>query len=276
MIITWRVWEMMVTTNGVEGSKADNSDEAYTCDCNSGFEFDGTSCVKSSEYEFCGGIGALPCDSGFTCLDDPYDDCVPDNNGADCGGICVPNCGGIVPTACPTDTQCVDNPYDDCDPEDGGADCIGLCVPRAAPFFPYCQGDDEDLSCKTGYTCMRDERKGCGPGLGSACIGTCGPVCGGIASFTCPDDQMACVDDTRDDCDPSSGGADCIGLCVKVPDVCGGSNGVQCPSGYTCTKDPDEAVIDDCDLDGGMTTVQAFVRCRAEAVALCQWTVPKE
>src|SRR5688572_17976054 len=36
-------------------------------------------------------------------------------------------CGGIAGFACPGAGQCVDDPNDDCDPENGGADCGGLC-----------------------------------------------------------------------------------------------------------------------------------------------------
>lgn len=39
-------------------------------------------------------------------------------------------------------------------------------------------------------------------------------MCGGIAGFPCPED-MKCVDDPSDDCDPAKGGADCAGICVK-------------------------------------------------------------
>lgn len=39
----------------------------------------------------CGGIAGLPCPDGRVCVDDPRDDCDPDNGGADCGGICVPD-----------------------------------------------------------------------------------------------------------------------------------------------------------------------------------------
>lgn len=41
-----------------------------------------------------------------------------------------------------------------------------------------------------------------------------GQFCGGIAGFPCPE-GYACVDDPSDDCDPSSGGADCGGICKK-------------------------------------------------------------
>jgi hypothetical protein len=44
------------------------------------------SCVKT-----CGGIAGRTCDDGFSCADDPSDNCDPANGGADCGGICLAN-----------------------------------------------------------------------------------------------------------------------------------------------------------------------------------------
>lgn len=41
-----------------------------------------------------------------------------------------------------------------------------------------------------------------------------GPPCGGIAGLPCPEGST-CVDDPRDDCDPTRSGADCIGMCVR-------------------------------------------------------------
>ncbi len=38
--------------------------------------------------------------------------------------------------------------------------------------------------------------------------------CGGFGGFPCPDD-LVCVDDPADSCDPDNGGADCPGMCVK-------------------------------------------------------------
>ncbi len=38
--------------------------------------------------------------------------------------------------------------------------------------------------------------------------------CGGIAGLPCPD-NMVCIDDPTDDCDPQQGDADCFGICVK-------------------------------------------------------------
>jgi hypothetical protein len=41
-------------------------------------------------------------------------------------------------------------------------------------------------------------------------------TCGGIAAIPCPDD-MVCVDDPSDSCDPKKGGADCSGICRRAP-----------------------------------------------------------
>ena len=38
-------------------------------------------------------------------------------------------CGGFAGLACPDELSCVDDPNDDCDPDQGGADCIGVCEP---------------------------------------------------------------------------------------------------------------------------------------------------
>ena len=68
-------------------------------------------------------------------MDDPNDDCDPNNGGADCSGICVTplpdppaSCGGFAGIPCPAGHVCVDNPKDACDPKKGGADCPGICV----------------------------------------------------------------------------------------------------------------------------------------------------
>ena len=102
---------------------------------------------------FCGGIAGQPCtdERNPYCVDDPRDDCVPGQGGADCGGICVATppsstatpttlvkrarptdvlytCGGFVGSTCPEGYRCVDDTSDDCDPETGGADCVGVCI----------------------------------------------------------------------------------------------------------------------------------------------------
>ena len=96
-------------------------------------------CAGASEGEcappptFCGGIAAIPCAEGQTCVDDPNDDCDAKHGGSDCSGICVddakpPVCGGIVGASCPNGQVCVDDPSDNCDPKRGGSDCSGICI----------------------------------------------------------------------------------------------------------------------------------------------------
>ncbi len=46
------------------------------------------------------------------------------------GGAAGQFCGGIAGIACPAGQQCIDNPNDSCDPNNGGADCGGICVPE--------------------------------------------------------------------------------------------------------------------------------------------------
>lgn len=90
----------------------------------------GSSCPRPAcpAVVTCGGIAGTQCPSGSTCVDDPNDDCDPENGGADCGGICQPSaCGGFAGTQCPKGSTCVDDPSDDCDPKAGGADCAGFC-----------------------------------------------------------------------------------------------------------------------------------------------------
>ena len=73
-----------------------------------------TACVDDLDEgpvpEFCGGFGNLPCPEGFTCVDDPNDDCDPMISGRDCGGICVPSkeSGGVTcgQTTCPEGEPC--------------------------------------------------------------------------------------------------------------------------------------------------------------------------
>ena len=38
--------------------------------------------------QFCGGFAGIPCPDGFTCVDNPCDNCNPKTGGADCGGVC--------------------------------------------------------------------------------------------------------------------------------------------------------------------------------------------
>jgi len=42
-----------------------------------------------------------------------------------------------------------------------------------------------------------------------------GQACGGFGGFQCPEGQF-CVDNPNDACDPTQGGADCIGICTTT------------------------------------------------------------
>lgn len=70
--------------------------------------------------------------------------------------------------------------------------------------------------------------------------------CGGLKGFPCPSGYF-CADDPRDSCDPSQGGADCMGICLHLdPDPCAL---LRCTAGTRC-----------CPLCGGMCLPNE-VRC---------------
>ncbi len=57
------------------------------------------------------------------------------------------------------------------------------------------------------------------PGTGTPAFGA---ACGGLAGFSCAG-SATCIDDPRDECDPTSGGADCGGVCIcESTQSCGG------------------------------------------------------
>ncbi len=49
------------------------------------------SMASSAAPQYCGGIAALECSPGYTCVDDTTDSCDPMNGGADCSGLCLPS-----------------------------------------------------------------------------------------------------------------------------------------------------------------------------------------
>jgi hypothetical protein len=193
----------------------------------------------------CGGIAGIPCPAGFTCVDDPRDDCDPEAGGADCIGICVrrvkdpcaavrcrqgtkccPRCGGIC---VPDDVRCANDlcrrePCNEATCGPGEYCCnesCSLCVPLGdACTQEVCPPKGERCGrnrCGPGEFCCNPSCGICAP-LGGGCITVvCDPepgrMCGGIAGIPCPD-GFVCVDDPRDDCDPAKGGADCSGICV--------------------------------------------------------------
>ena len=63
----------------------------------------------------CGGFAGIACNGLASCVDDPADDCEPENGGADCGGICQCNVRalcirGLVFDASPEVCDCVPEP----------------------------------------------------------------------------------------------------------------------------------------------------------------------
>jgi hypothetical protein len=112
--------------------------------------------------------------------------------------------------------------------------------------------------CRAGEYCTTEvgvcNRPACRPGMAciTLCYGTCESLpadaefCGGIAGFACPE-RLQCIDDPRDDCDPTNGGADCGGACVEPPIFCGGIAGLPCPKGHRCVDNPN----DSCDPRAG-------------------------
>jgi hypothetical protein len=110
---------------------------------------------------------------------------------------CKPmSCGGFAGMMCSDGQLCVDNPGDDCDPQNGGADCMGICVPDDAdgddrePASGQCVRNSND-ACETDADCGTG---GCGgelcfnPSLGggfTTCdcvtptdVGGCGCIAG--------------------------------------------------------------------------------------------------
>ena len=57
--------------------------------------------------------------------------------------------------------------------------------------------------------------------------------CGGIMGRPCPD-GYECIDDPSDDCDPTTGGADCIGICVGSIDHPNPCAAMLCQEGTIC------------------------------------------
>lgn len=69
---------------------------------------------------------------------------------------------------------------------------------------------------------LRSIRPKEGTSINVELVSSCQPIepillsCGGITGKQCPSD-LICVDDPKDDCDPTRGGADCSGICVAKP-----------------------------------------------------------
>jgi hypothetical protein len=174
-----------------------------TCDCSGvlilcvpGFVFNDDPNVcgcEPVETTFCGGIAGIPCPGAGMCVDDPSDDCDPDNGGADCGGLCECNAAAI---SCPAGYGLNDDP------------AVCECFPN--------EGEPcGSVTCGEGLVCCNESCGICTEPGGFCTEQFCedpAPECGGFLGLPCPG-EGECLDDPSDDCDPENGGADCSGLC---------------------------------------------------------------
>jgi hypothetical protein len=212
-----------------------------------------------------------------------------------------PQCGGIAGEGCPGAGQCVDDPSDDCDPEQGGADCGGMCVCNALglcvegmiwnedPSVCGCEPDGGGeagsgggggpcgpVDCDEGQVCCNEScgictepggfctEQFCEPDAGPG-PDPSAPHCGGITGEGCPGAGM-CADDPSDDCDPENGGADCGGLCT-----CSGA-AVLCLEGTFFNDDPAICACEPQDGGGvpcGPSTCAEGQVCCNESCGIC-------
>lgn len=117
---------------------------------------------------FCGGFGGIECPGLGMCLDDPADDCDPENGGADCGGLCACNVRvlcvpGLVFDESAAVCDCVPEPETnpcalvDCFPNqtceviEGEAVCVALepnpCAAVLCPVDTVCIADGDEARC---------------------------------------------------------------------------------------------------------------------------------
>jgi hypothetical protein len=97
-----------------------------------------TGASKHAARQSCGGIAAIPCATGYECVDDPRDDCDPAHGDADCSGICIKD---------KKDCNDPSKQYVSRDP----AQCAVihfLCTEGSFPFI-----DDCGCGCQTGEPC---------------------------------------------------------------------------------------------------------------------------
>ena len=130
----------------------------------------------------CGGFTGKPCPRGLVCVDDPTDDCDPDDGGADCGGICVPRrrdpCERI---RCAEGTRCCPR-------------CGGLCLARDIPCTgEVCRREPcSETVCGPGEFCCNESCSRCAP-LGGACTDeVCPPPAERCGRAVCGEGEYCC------------------------------------------------------------------------------------
>ena len=134
----------------------------------------------------CGGFAGFQCPEGLICIyDDP--NCDPANGGADCMGHCEENdvCSNVECGPAPgmPNWECWDGSI-------GGPDCRQLADGQCSWLIVECPPEYDD--CQATNT-----------------FGQC--LCGGFVGYSCPHGLVCFYNDPN--CDPSNGGADCMGVC---------------------------------------------------------------
>ncbi|MCA9880132.1 MAG: hypothetical protein KC442_20195 [Thermomicrobiales bacterium] len=215
---------------------------------------------ETAAGRFCGGLAGKPCPKGYTCVDDPGDDCDPEHGGADCGGICVSD-DPCAARRCPAETTCCPNCGGVCVAE--GTKCSDKLCRQETCGSVVCGPGEEccNASCSTcvphGYACSQQAcvdppepgpEPGPNPGPGVpcgprtcrndqiCCDAECG-ICGG-RNGACP--MIACVPSGPE---PQRCGRN---ICGDGEYCCNPSCGVCAPLDGACTQqvclDPEEAV----------------------------------
>jgi hypothetical protein len=186
----------------------------------------------------CGGIAGNPCPDGYTCVDDPGDDCDPNAGGADCAGVCVsvsdnpcaamlclegttccPNCGGVCvpPDVACSDDLCVNEPCNQatCGP---GEYCCNESCSRCVPLGKGCTREFCSPSDDPGEPCGTSN---CGPN--EYC---CNPSCGICAPLGGSCIEMYCEPTGGEPCGPT--------ICPQGQVCCNASCGICTPPGEMC------------------------------------------
>jgi len=191
--------ELFAPVCGCDGNTYDNS--CFAAMAGTGVVADGE-CVPPPPGSFCGGFAGIQCPEGQICVDDPNDECDPENGGADCGGICQLEPEECEPVQC--EIFCpfgfASDPVTGCD----------ICE---------CEGQPVESECvSAGGTCFLGVHEGCDEGFEEAPLG-----CGVDVQTTCcapaePEPEPTCEDACGG---PASGGACwCDDLCGFFGDCC--------------------------------------------------------
>ena len=152
---------------------------------------------------FCGGIAGFPCPGAGQCVDDPSDDCDPENGGADCGGVCQ----------CVANALCVVGSHFDSSPKVCG------CVPDDAP------NPCAAILCPTGTQCVvSGDTASCEPVLDACATVRCAAGTHCVANGS----SASCVPDTETPCGDVT--------CPAGTYCCNASCGMCAPPGFACIQ----------------------------------------